>query len=96
MRRPPLTTMRVFNDFAHALVVVNRVMERGARTHRGEDWRALPAGFHLARARRHLDLLVAGDESEPHLAHAACRLLMELERDVWSSTTTARRTAVRS
>jgi hypothetical protein len=73
--------MRVFDDFAHALVVVNRVMERGARTHQGEGWRASPAGFHLARARRHLDFLAVGDASEPHLAHAACRLLMELECD---------------
>jgi hypothetical protein len=78
MRRPP-TTMRVFDDFLHALPVIAAVMERGARTHQGEDWRASPAGFHLARARRHLDLLVDGDVSEPHLAHAACRLLMELE-----------------
>jgi hypothetical protein len=79
MRRPPLTTMRVFNDFPNALPVIAAVMERGARTHRGEDWRALPAGFHLARARQHLDLLAVGDVSEPHLAHAACRLLMEME-----------------
>jgi hypothetical protein len=65
--------------FPVAARIVGAVMERGARTHQGEDWRALPAGFHLARARRHLDLLAVGDVSEPHLAHAACRLLMELE-----------------
>ena len=81
MRRPLLTTMRIFNDFPHALSAIAAVMERGARTHQDEDWRALPVGFHLARARRHLDLLAGGDVSEPHLAHAACRLLMELERD---------------
>jgi hypothetical protein len=56
--------MRIFNDFAHAVAVVNRVMERGARTHKGEDWRALPAGFHLACAQRHLDLLAVGDARE--------------------------------
>jgi hypothetical protein len=50
MRRLRTPTMPVFNDFAHALVVVNRVMERGARTHQG-DWCTLPAGFHLDRAR---------------------------------------------
>jgi len=66
--------------FPTASRIVEAVMERGARTHRGEDWRALPAAFHLARARRHLDLLAVGDVSEPHLAHAVCRLLMELER----------------
>jgi Domain of unknown function (DUF5664) len=67
--------------FPRALRVVAAVMERGARTHQGEDWRALPAGFHLTRARRHLDLLAGGDVSEPHLSHVACRLLMALERD---------------
>lgn len=66
--------------FPTASRIVEVVMERGARSHQGEDWRALPAGFHLARARRHLDLLAAEDVSEPHLAHAARRLLMELER----------------
>jgi hypothetical protein len=66
--------------FPNALRIVTEVMERGKRTHSG-DWLALPANFHLARARRHLDLLAAGDVSEPHIAHAACRLLMELERD---------------
>jgi hypothetical protein len=65
--------------FPRALRTVTEVMERGARTHQGEDWRTLPAGFHLARARRHLDLLAAEDVSEPHLAHAACRLLMEID-----------------
>jgi hypothetical protein len=69
----------IYLYFPTALRTVEAVMERGARTHRGEDWRALPAGFHLTRARRHLDLLAADDVSEPHLAHAACRLLMELE-----------------
>jgi hypothetical protein len=72
--------VRIYLYFPTASRVVEAVMERGARTHQG-DWRTLPAGFHLARARRHLDLLAVGDVSEQHLAHAACRLLMELERD---------------
>jgi hypothetical protein len=67
MRKP--TTMRIFNDFLHALPMIAAVMERGARSHQGEDWRAAPAGFHLARARRHLYLLAAGDVSEPHPEH---------------------------
>jgi dATP/dGTP diphosphohydrolase len=65
--------------FPVALRIVASVMRRGARTHQGKDWRAFPVGFHLARARRHLALLAAGDTREPHLFHAACRLLMELE-----------------
>ena len=65
--------------FPNALRIVTEVMQRGKRTHSG-DWLALPANFHLARAQRHLDLLAAGDMTEAHLAHAACRLLKALER----------------
>jgi hypothetical protein len=54
--------------FPAASRIVAAVMERGARTHQGEDWRAFQADFHLARARRHLNLLAAGDVREPHLA----------------------------
>jgi hypothetical protein len=67
-----------FLDFTLALGVIKDVMERGRITHVG-DWRELPASFHIDRARRHLDLLAQGDTSEPHLAHAATRLLMALE-----------------
>src|SRR5690349_12670384 len=65
-------------DIPRALAVVASVLERGRVTHVG-DWRELPASFHIDRARRHLDLLAQGDTSEPHLAHAATRLLMALE-----------------
>ena len=39
----------------------------------------IPRQKHLQHARKHLDLLAIGSESEDHLAHAACRLLMALE-----------------
>jgi hypothetical protein len=70
--------------FPVASRIVEATMERGTRTHAVDDWGVLSAGFHLDRARRHLDLLAAGNANEPHLAHAACRLLMALElaRDV--------------
>ena len=84
MRRPPLTTIRVFNDFPHA-PASDRGRDGARRPHApGDDWRTLAAGFHLARAHRHLELLAAGDVSEPHLLHTTCRLLMELERNASS------------
>jgi hypothetical protein len=64
--------------FPHALAAIEAVMERGRLTHPPDDWRSRPAAFHVKRARRHLDLLAMGDDSEPHLAHAATRLLMAL------------------
>lgn len=33
---------------------------------------------HVARAIRHLQLLMIGDTSEPHLQHALCRVAMAL------------------
>ncbi len=54
-------------------------MLRGAASHPGDDWRAYPPAFHIAKAERHLRLHREGDKSEPHLQHAATRLLMALE-----------------
>jgi hypothetical protein len=65
--------------FPHAIAIIATVMESGSRTHPENDWRFHPAGYHIERARKHLALLAAGDNSEPHLAHTATRLLMALE-----------------
>jgi hypothetical protein len=79
--------------FPAASRIVREIMERGTHTHLG-DWRTLPAGFHLARAQRHLDLLAGGDMGEPHLAHAACRLLMELEVAICAPTIGMKKLAI--
>jgi hypothetical protein len=63
----------------HALEVVTATLADGHRTHPdGDGFRCLRE-FHLVRARRHLELLAAGDDRESHLAHAATRLLMAIE-----------------
>jgi hypothetical protein len=62
-----------------ALCMVARTLAAGRRTHRAFVWRSKPIQRHLHHARKHLDLLASGSESEDHLAHAACRLLMALE-----------------
>ncbi len=67
------------SDFSLALTIVGDVMVRGAASHPGDDWRAYPPAFHVAKAERHVRLYREGDKSEPHLAHAATRLLMALE-----------------
>ena len=64
---------------ARAIATIGRVMELGTTTHPDDDWRDYRVRFHVARAERHLRLLRKGDASEPHLEHAACRLLMALE-----------------
>lgn len=81
--RRSLTTIE--KQFPAALRIIAIVMKCGADTHKGQDWHAAPPHYHLARARQHIDLLATGDVGEPHLAHAAARLLMELERDSGAS-----------
>ena len=65
-----------------ALEAVDLVMERAVSSGKypkGEPWRDVPCAEHVARARAHLELLSAGDTTEPHLEHAATRMLMALE-----------------
>jgi hypothetical protein len=48
--------------------------------HGKDDWRRMPEQEHVDHADGHMALYDAGDDSEDHLAHAACRLLMALEQ----------------
>ena len=51
------------------------------RTHRGmgSRWRTHTIEHHLEHAATHIELYRKGDDSEPHLSHAATRLLFALE-----------------
>jgi hypothetical protein len=71
--------------FTRALRVVENVIAYQLAIGRypdGETWRAVPPEEHLRHARAHLELLARGDGSEPHLEHAACRVLMALENEL--------------
>jgi hypothetical protein len=48
--------------------------------HARDDWRDQAVTLHVNAATNHLNLLACGDESEDHLKHAACRLLMALDQ----------------
>lgn len=83
-----METQRSQADLAYAQPLslalgCERPGDAGLTTARGphpcDDWRERPASFHIDRARRHLELLAAGDACEPRLAHAAAPLLMALE-----------------
>jgi hypothetical protein len=63
----------------NALEVVAAILADGRRTHPDGDGFRCSREFHLMRARRHLELLAAGDDGESHLAHAATWLLMAIE-----------------
>lgn len=48
----------------------------------GETWRVIPAGEHMARAMRHINLWRKGDRSEPHIINASMRLMMAFVTEV--------------
>jgi hypothetical protein len=66
--------------FPAALRAIGEVLESAALgKHSDESWSQRTVQDHLARACSHLGRMAAGDTSEPHLIHAATRLLMAIE-----------------
>ncbi len=62
-----------------ALMELGRVMAKGAEDHGEDNWRGgIPERVILDHALRHIALHCEGDTTEPHLAHAACNLLMAI------------------
>lgn len=64
----------------HALLAVAEVLKHGADKYGPNNWHAIPVADHLNHALVHLYALAAGDDSDDHLEHAACRLLMALDQ----------------
>ena len=62
-----------------ALLAAARVLAQGAAKYGEENWRLLPVKDHVNHAIRHLLLSRTDDTSEPHLEHAACRILFALD-----------------
>lgn len=58
------------------LLAMSEVMARGCETHGLDNWRKIPARDHVNRALVHLLAFLAGDPSDDHLVHAACRAIM--------------------
>lgn len=62
-----------------ALISVADVLACGREKHPDDDGFRQPPQYHIDRARQHLEAMERGDTSEPHLEHAATRLLMAIE-----------------
>ena len=58
---------------------VGDALNLGPQKHPDGDGFQEPASFHIDRARMHLEALTAGYHSQPHIEHAATRLLMAME-----------------
>lgn len=64
-----------------ALLVIARVLKEGADKYGDDNWRAIPRKDHMNHALTHMLTHRAGDQTDHHLAHAACRLLFALETE---------------
>lgn len=71
-----------------ALLRVGRVFHAGEAKYEAapqlvgrENWRRIPARENVRHAVNHVFAWLAGDVSDEHLEHAACRLLMAIERE---------------
>lgn len=78
--------------FPRALLCVGHVCYQGNITHEPKDhtmfdtmepiepnWHKIPARDHFNRCMVHLQAYMAGDRTDDHLGHAACRALFGLE-----------------
>jgi hypothetical protein len=62
-----------------AFLAVAEVLDGGARKYGPDNWRRIDVREHLNHCITHLFAYLAGDGSDDHLEHAACRAMMALE-----------------
>lgn len=61
------------------LLAVGKVLAEGAEKYGVDNWRKIDRWSHLNKALIHVYAYLAGDRTDEHLEHAACRLLMALD-----------------
>jgi hypothetical protein len=76
-RQQPVTDSTTNIDLRAALREIAKTLREGCRTR--DSWRDHDAAYHADRAIKHLEIWESGDDTEPHLAHAATALLMALQ-----------------
>lgn len=68
-------------DLLPAMAVLNiaAILDAGARKYGVDNWRKIDRADHINHAMVHLLAHIAGDTSDDHLGHAACRVLFAME-----------------
>lgn len=64
---------------AKATLAVGAVLYEGERKYGADNWRKIPLADHLNHLLIHVYAYLAGDRSDDHLGHMACRSMMALE-----------------
>lgn len=67
---------------AKAVLEVAAVLKKGAAKYEVDNWRQIECKDHLNHALVHAFAYLAGDCSDEHLSHFACRALMALEMNL--------------
>lgn len=71
-----------------AILAVGEVLHHGAKKYGADNWRGIPVAEHLNHLLIHTYAYLAGDQSDDHLSHVACRALMAMEAPHETPTTT--------
>lgn len=58
------------------------VLAEGAVKYGEDNWKLIPTNDHISHALAHLFAYLAGDTSDSHLSHAACRVLFAAHTDL--------------
>lgn len=64
---------------AGAYLHVSAILAEGAKKYSEWNWVNVPFGDHINHVLTHIKAYGAGDRSDDHIGHAACRMMMALE-----------------
>lgn len=66
-----------------AYLHVAGILAKGAETYGENTWVDISFADHINHALVHINAYGAGDRSDDHIGHAACRMMMALEVFLW-------------